>query len=149
MLARLTVLVAFAFVFGCNSATDRPKQPATDHKPKDAKAKPMDRPFMQHPSGEFDTAVDAMADAIKRLRALPEWEKWITFNAQGMGARVSSYHFSAIRMRQGEISFEKPLDVDIQKVTKQQAFPYPAFQKRKADIRLRQQRRFRPLGSWT
>jgi hypothetical protein len=51
----------------------------------------MDRPFMEHPSGDFETAVDAMADAIKRLRALPEWDKWITFHAQGMGSRVDSY----------------------------------------------------------
>ncbi len=61
----------------------------------------MDKPFLVHPSGDFETAVDAMADAIKRLRALPEWDKWITFQAQGEGGRVDSYHFAAIRMRQG------------------------------------------------
>jgi hypothetical protein len=55
MHSRLTVLVAFAFVCGCNNATDRPKQPASDNKLKDAKVKPMDRPFMEHPSGEFET----------------------------------------------------------------------------------------------
>jgi len=59
-----------------------------------------------------------MADAIKRLRALPQWDKWITFHAEGMGSRVDSYHFAAIRMRQGEIALERPLDVDMQKVTK-------------------------------
>lgn len=123
MLPRLTLLVAFASVCGCNNSDDRPKQTAVDNKQKDAKVKPMDRPFMEHPSGEFETAVDAMADAIKRLRALPEWGKWITFNAQGMGGRVDSYHFAAIRMRKGEIAFEKPLDVDIQKVTKQADVP--------------------------
>ncbi len=83
----------------------------------------MDRPFMEHPSGEFETAVDAMADAIKRLRALPEWDKWITFHAQGMGPRVDTYHFAAIRMRHGDITFmlqtntlawtERKLEVDI------------------------------------
>jgi hypothetical protein len=129
MLPRFTVLVAFALVCGCNNATDRPKQPAADDKPKDANVKPMNRPFMEHPSGDFETAVDAMADAIKRLRALPEWDKWISFNAQGMGGRVDSYHFAAIRMRQGELAFEKPLDVDIQKVTKQAGVPESSLTK--------------------
>lgn len=123
MLARLTVLVVFAFICGCNNATDPPKQPAGDSKLKDAKVKPMDLPFMEHPSGDFETAVDAMADAIKRLRALSEWDKWITFHAQGMGGRADSYHFAAIRMRQGEIAFEKPLDVEVQKVTNQASVP--------------------------
>src|ERR1700723_125684 len=88
MLPRFTLLITFAFVCGCTNTTDLPKQPLADNKPKDAKVKSMDRPFMEHPSGEFETAVDAMADAIKRLRALPSWEKWINFNAQGMGHRV-------------------------------------------------------------
>jgi len=129
MLPRLTVLVAFALVCGCNSADERPKQSVADNKPKDAKVKPMDRPFMAHPSGDFETAVDAMADAIARLRALPEWDKWIIFHAQGMGGRLDSYHFAAIRMRQGEIAFEKPLDVDIQEVTKQAGVPESCISK--------------------
>jgi hypothetical protein len=129
MLPRLTVLVVFALVCGCNNATDPPKQPAADNKLKDATVKPMDRPFMEHPAGDFKTAVDAMADAIKRLRALPEWDKWITFHAQGMGSRVDGYHFAAIRMRQGEIAFEKPLEVDIQKVTKQAGVPESCLSK--------------------
>ena len=71
----------------------------------------MDRPFMEHPSGRFETAVDAIADAIKRLRGLPEWNRWITFTAQGMGGRVDSYHLAAIRMRQDDIRLGR---VDIQ-----------------------------------
>lgn len=127
MLARLIVLVAF--VCGCNKGTDRPKQPAADDNPRKAKVQPMDRPFLEHPSGNFETAVDAMADAIKRLRALPEYDKWITFHAQGMGSRVDSYHFAAIRMRQGEIVFEKPLNLDVQKVTKQAGVPESCLSK--------------------
>jgi hypothetical protein len=34
-----------------------PEQPAAD-------SKPMDPPFMSHPSDDFETVVDAMADAI-------------------------------------------------------------------------------------
>ncbi len=89
----------------------------------------MDRPFMEHPSGDFATAVDAMADAIQRLRALPEWKKWITFHAQGMGGRVDSYHFAAIRMRQNEISFERPMEIDIQAVTKRAGVPEACLSK--------------------
>ena len=139
MLPRLTVLAAFAFICGCNNATDRPNQPAADNKPKDAKVKPMDRRFMEHPSGHFETVVEAMADAIKRLRALPEWGNWITFHAQGMGGRVDSYHFAAIRMRKGDITFmvqtntlawtEKTLEVDIQAVTKRAGVPESCFSK--------------------
>jgi hypothetical protein len=129
MRPRLKVFVAFALVCGCNNATDRPNQPATDNMAKDAKVKSMDQPFIEHPSGDFETAVEAMADAIKRLQALPEWDKWITFHAQGMGDSVDSYHFAAIRMRRGEIAFEKPLDVDIQKVTKQAGVPEPSLSK--------------------
>jgi hypothetical protein len=139
MLPRLTVLVAFAFVCGCNNTTDQAKQPAAENKPKDAKVKPMDGPFVEHPSGDFETAVDAMADAIKRLRALPEWDNWITFHAQGMGGRVDSYHFAAIRMRQGDITFmlqtstlawtERKLDVDIQAVTKRAGVPESCLSK--------------------
>ncbi len=100
-----------------------PKQPAADNNLKDAKVNPMGRPFMEHPSSDFETAVEAIADAIKRLRALPAWDRWIMFNAQCMVGRADSYHFAAIRMQQGEIAFEKPLDVDIKKVTKQAGVP--------------------------
>ncbi|HEY2589065.1 MAG TPA: hypothetical protein VGI81_25200 [Tepidisphaeraceae bacterium] len=71
----------------------------------------MATPFMEHPSGEFDSAVDAMADAIRRLRALPEWSEWITFCAQGMGHRMDSYHMAEIRVRRDELELDKPLDV--------------------------------------
>jgi hypothetical protein len=142
MLQRMTVLIAFAFACGCNDVSDRPLQLAADNKGNDTKVKPMDRPFMEHPSGEFKTPVDAMADAMKRLRALPDWDKWITFNAQGMGGRVDSYHFAAIRMRQGEIKFmvqtntlawvEKEIELDIPAVTKQASVPELCLSKRNA-----------------
>jgi hypothetical protein len=108
-----------------------PEQPAAD-------SKPVAPPFMSHPSGDFETVVDAMADTIKRLRALPEWDNWITFCAQGMGPRVDTYHFASIRMRQGEITFrvqtntlawtEKTLEVDIP-VTKRAGVPESCLSK--------------------
>src|SRR5215203_5923864 len=68
--------------------------------------------FMEHPTGQFKSAVDAMADAINRLRALPEWEDCITFCAQGMGRDADSYHMAEIPMQRDEIQVDQPLDVD-------------------------------------
>ena len=84
---------------------------------------PSDRPFMEHPSGEFETAVDAMADAIERLRALREWDEWISFHAQGAGSRVGSYHCAVIKMCRGQIAFEQQLKLHTRKVTKRAAVP--------------------------
>jgi hypothetical protein len=70
----------------------------------------MTTPFMEHPSGEFDSAVEAMADAITRLRALPDWNDWITFCAQGMGSREDTYHMAEIRLRRDEMELDEPLD---------------------------------------
>ena len=41
-----------------------------------------------------------MADAIERLRMLPDWNEWIIFCAQGAGQHEdNSYHLAEIRMR--------------------------------------------------
>jgi hypothetical protein len=71
-----------------------------------------DAPFMEHPMGQFKSAVEAMADAIKRLRALPEWNDWITFCAQGMGHDEDTDHFAEIRMRKDELELDQPLDIE-------------------------------------
>jgi hypothetical protein len=76
------------------------------------------KPFLEHPSGDHETAVEAMADAIARLRALPEWDGWITFQAQGMGGRLDSYHFAKIAMRKEEIKPEEPLAIDLDLVAR-------------------------------
>ena len=123
MFARYGLLVALALLCGCTNSRDRPQQPDSRNRPKDGKDKLAGRPFMEHPSGGFETAVDAMADAIKRLRALPELKDWITFSAHGMGDRDDSYHFAAIRMRQDELKFDKPIDLDINLVTKRAGVP--------------------------
>jgi hypothetical protein len=69
-------------------------------------------PFMEHPTGQFPSATDAMADAIKRLRALPAWNDWITFSAQGMGHDADSDQVAEIRMRRDEIQLDKKLDIE-------------------------------------
>lgn len=130
MLGRLTIVTLIGVVCGCSERSEQSKS-----KPKD---EAMDRPFMEHPSEEFQTAVDAMADAIKRLRALPKWDKWITFSAQGMGGREDSYFFAEIRMRQGEIAFKsspqvgrpvETVDLDVQLVRKRAGVPESCFSK--------------------
>ena len=69
-------------------------------------------PFMEHPSGDFDSAVAAMEDAVTRLRKLPKWERWITFSAQGEGHDSDSYEFAEVRMLRDKLDVgEKPLDI--------------------------------------
>jgi hypothetical protein len=81
------------------------KKPAAEPDP--------DAPFMEHPTGQFKSAVEAMADAIKRLRALSEWNEWITFCAQGKGHDENSEHHAEIRMRQNEIQVDEALDMAV------------------------------------
>jgi hypothetical protein len=66
---------------------------------------------MEHPTGQFATAVEAMTDAIQRLRMLPEWNDWITFCAQGAGNHENSYHLAEIRMRRMWIDSGIAIDV--------------------------------------
>jgi hypothetical protein len=69
-------------------------------------------PFMEHPTGGFDSAVAAMEDAVGRLRGLRNWEQWITFGAQGEGGGPDSYEFAEIRMLRDKLDVgERPLDV--------------------------------------
>lgn len=70
------------------------------------------KPFMEHPGGKFKSAVDAMEDAIARLRKLSTWDKWITFGAQGEGEGPDDYEFAEIRMLKDKLDVgEKPLEV--------------------------------------
>jgi len=82
------------------------------------------QPFMEHPGDEdFLPPIDSMADAITRLRALPEWEDWITFQAQGICTRVDSYHFADILMRNEVIKLRKSVAVDLDFVARRARVP--------------------------
>jgi hypothetical protein len=71
-----------------------------------------DLPFMEHPTGDFETVVDAMADAISRLRGLPSSDAWITFHAQGCAGTPDTYSDYEIRVRGNEIDVDDPpLDI--------------------------------------
>lgn len=80
----------------------------------------MSEPFMEHPSDDdYESVVEAMADAIARLRALPSWDRWITFEAQGMGPRVDSYQYAEIRMLGRDIELAEAVALDVADVAKQ------------------------------
>ena len=67
---------------------------------------------MEHPTGDFDSAVKAMEDAVRRLQALPAWEQWITFCAQGEGHTPDSYEFAEVRMLGHRLDVgDRPLDL--------------------------------------
>jgi len=73
---------------------------------------PENGPFMEHPTGDFDSAIAAMEDAIKRLRHLPKWDRWIAFSAQGQGNGEDSYEFAEVKLLGNKLDAgEKPLDV--------------------------------------
>ncbi len=70
------------------------------------------KPFMEHPDGNFDSAVAAMEDAVLRLRELRNWDQWITFCGQGEGHRHESYEVADVRMLRDKLDVgENPLDV--------------------------------------
>ena len=67
---------------------------------------------MEHPTGDFDSAVAAMEDAVRRLQKLPKWEQWITFSAQGEGHEPDTYQFAEVRMLRDKIDVGgKSLDI--------------------------------------
>jgi len=45
-----------------------------------------DAPFMEHPTGEFDTAFQAIRSAMQRLDQMDMGDRWIDFCGQGQGA---------------------------------------------------------------
>ncbi len=71
-------------------------------------------PFMQHPSDRDETAIDALTDAVFRLRQMTDCTRWITFSAQGQGGRSDSYHFAELKLLGDKIDpGDSVLDSDI------------------------------------
>jgi len=56
-----------------------------------------------------------MEAAISGLGALPEWNRWITFCAQGEASEPDTYHFAEVRLL-GEI-LDTAIQVDIPRIT--------------------------------
>jgi hypothetical protein len=55
-------------------------------------------PFFEHPTGDFESAIAAMEDGVRRLRSVPDWDQWITFSAQGEEHGPDSYQVENVRM---------------------------------------------------
>jgi len=70
-----------------------------------------DAPFMEHPTGQYATAVGAMEAAVIGLRALPEWNRRITFCAQGQGASPESIRFADVHLVADVLETDEPVNV--------------------------------------
>ena len=60
--------------------------------------------FLEHPAGVFDTALDALTDAINRLDQLQDEDRWLTFSGQGQGGRRDSYYIVDLPIRDRSIN---------------------------------------------
>ena len=70
-----------------------------------------DEPFMEHPSGEFSSAVEAMTSAFARLDALDMSGRWIVFSGQGQGSRPDAYQVADVRYSARTFDFgDAPVD---------------------------------------
>ncbi len=55
-----------------------------------------DAPFMEHPTGEFATAREAICSAMHRLDQMGMEGRWITFSGQGRGFRPDAYQIEDV-----------------------------------------------------
>jgi hypothetical protein len=76
-----------------------------------------EEPFLEHPTGEHETAIDAMEDVIHRLRLLPDENRWLTLCAQGEGNSPDAIHAVEIRLRRDRLELDGA--VDVQKILQQ------------------------------
>lgn len=58
-----------------------------------------DAPFMEFPSDDYRSALDAMTDAFTRLQSGHFGDRWITFSGQGKGHDEDSDTFEDILVR--------------------------------------------------
>jgi hypothetical protein len=86
------------------------KTPPPDHQENDI-------PFMEHPTGEFKSALAAIASAMSRLERIGNIDKWITFSGQGQGHRPDSYQIENVPYRRHTFDL-RGQSVDLDAVTK-------------------------------
>lgn len=58
-----------------------------------------DAPFMEYPSDDYASSLEAMTSAFARLTKGGYVDRWITFGAQGMGHREDSSQSADVRVR--------------------------------------------------
>lgn len=71
----------------------------------------MEQPFLEHPTGEHESAVDAIEHTIRKLRALPNWTQWITLCAQGAGASDENIHCAEVRILKDKLDIGGSVNV--------------------------------------
>ncbi len=55
-----------------------------------------DAPFMEHPTAEFDTTLQALGSAMQRLDRMDAGGRWIDFCGQGQGATPELTHIESV-----------------------------------------------------
>jgi hypothetical protein len=58
-----------------------------------------ERPFMEFPSEDYDSSMDAMTSAFGRLREGGYGDRWITFGGQGKGHDADSDQVEEVKVR--------------------------------------------------
>jgi hypothetical protein len=81
---------------------------------------------MEHPTGDFETAVAAMTDAIARLRQTAVWPAAIVLSAQGYGGKPDTYRFEDVKL-QGHTAFVDGCPVDLAAVRARAGVPSAAI----------------------
>jgi hypothetical protein len=75
-------------------------------------SEPPQGPFMEHPTGEFPTAREALISAMERLFALPSWTRPITISGQGRGWSDDAYQIEDVVVLGRTIDFgDRTVDV--------------------------------------
>ena len=66
-------------------------------------------PIVEHPSGDYETAVQAITEAFRRLGECAETSGWVVLSGQGQGWRVDSYLVADVRYRNGTFVFPQSI----------------------------------------
>lgn len=66
-------------------------------------------PIVEHPGGDFDTAVDAITQAIARIRDPAFAGRTISLSAQGSSGGSEASSFASIQWRDGTFTFAEPV----------------------------------------
>ena len=78
----------------------------------DSSASDDSEPFMEYPSDDYDSSLQAMTSALERLKTGDYGGRWITFSAQGKGHDQDSYQSEDVRVRDNTLDLRgQKLDV--------------------------------------
>jgi hypothetical protein len=58
-----------------------------------------DGPFMEYPSDDYNSSLEAMTSAFARLKSGGYGDRWITFSGQGKGHDEDSYQIEEVQVR--------------------------------------------------